>query len=391
MSRISEALRITEFPAEAVRFFEEIYAKIEADTELYSHLSEAERCYYEDGDYDAQIKAMAEKSGLHQYTAEMLHLLFCIDRLKSIYKKHGYSENLLKDSMADLRYKLEECRAVHGIWGTIAFWWYKRFYECKTFKLGRLEFEWEELEFDYSDSLKKGTPVINCHIPSAGPLLPELVEDAFERAYEFFGFAETGETMPLVCESWLLYPPHYELFPEQSNMRKFYERFEIYKDWPDEKNKDAWRIFNRPDHDYKSFPQDTSLRRNFFQYLNAGNKMGNGYGIIFFRPKDEERLKRIAQMESYLDEISAAVKDLETALECGRESETYRKVHERFYELEGKLEALITYYEGPEWRADFEADEAGLLPRGMKRGVLSEDAIYNLLTDVQAVRKGGNI
>ena len=79
--------------------------------------------------------------------------------------------------------------------------------------------------------MKKGAPVINCHIPSSGPLLPEQVEDSFRQAYQFFGFAQKGETMPLVCESWLLYPPHYELFPESGNMRRFFEHFEVYKHW----------------------------------------------------------------------------------------------------------------------------------------------------------------
>ena len=31
------------------------------------------------------------------------------------------------------------------------------------------------------------------------------------------------------------------------------------------------------------------------------------------------------------------------------------------------------------WKKDFAADEAGLLPQGLKRGVLSEDGIYNIL------------
>ncbi|MBR6294751.1 MAG: DUF4298 domain-containing protein, partial [Lachnospiraceae bacterium] len=33
----------------------------------------------------------------------------------------------------------------------------------------------------------------------------------------------------------------------------------------------------------------------------------------------------------------------------------------------------------PEWKQDFADDEAGLLPGDLKRGVLSEDGIYNLL------------
>ncbi|MBQ7795467.1 MAG: DUF5596 domain-containing protein [Lachnospiraceae bacterium] len=282
MSRISEALKITEFPKEAMRFFEQVYREVEADEEAFAALTKAENGYFEGGDYDACIEKVAERVNIHRYTAEMLHLLFCVDRLKGIYKEQGYSEALLKDTMADLRYKLEECQAVHGIWGTFVFFWFKRFYECKTFKLGRLEFEKEELEFDYSADLKQGAPVINCHIPSAGPLEPELVEAAFEKAYEFYGYE--GD-MPIVCESWLLYPPHYELFPEPSNMRKFYDRFEVYKHWPDEKNGDAWRIFNRDDAEYSQFPQNTTLQRNFYRYLNAGNQMGNGYGIILYRPK----------------------------------------------------------------------------------------------------------
>jgi len=364
MSRLSEALQIAGFPSEAVTYFEEIYQTMEAVPEHLLYLQNAENYYYEGGDYAAELKQLAETTGLHPYTVDMLHLLYCINRLKEIYKKQGYSEILLKESMADLRYKLEECQAVHGIWGTFVFWWFKRFYECKTFKLGRLEFEWEELEFDYSEDLKKGAPVINCHIPSAGPLHPELAEEAFAQAYEFFGFAERGETMPVVCESWMLYPPHYEQFPENGNMRKFFDRFEVYKYWEDEKNEDAWRIFNRADHDYVSFPQDTELRRNFYRYLNAGKKMGNGYGILFFGP-EEDRIARIKKMEKILDLVS----------ECVRENKWTP-------ETEQALKILIDYYEGPLWREDFEADEAGKLPKDLKRGVLSEDAVYNLLTDL---------
>jgi hypothetical protein len=33
------------------------------------------------------------------------------------------------------------------------------------------------------------------------------------------------------------------------------------------------------------------------------------------------------------------------------------------------------------WQKDFEADEAGLVPRDLPREVLSEDALYNLLAD----------
>ena len=44
-----------------------------------------------------------------------------------------------------------------------------------------------------------------------------------------------------------------------------------------------------------------------------------------------------------------------------------------------KLAALEAYYTSGEWREDYEADERGELPPDLKRGVLSQDALYDLL------------
>ena len=45
------------------------------------------------------------------------------------------------------------------------------------------------------------------------------------------------------------------------------------------------------------------------------------------------------------------------------------------------LGELSAYYISDAWKRDFAADEAGLLPKDLKRGVLSEDGIYNLLEE----------
>ena len=50
-------------------------------------------------------------------------------------------------------------------------------------------------------------------------------------------------------------------------------------------------------------------------------------------------------------------------------------------EREKLLSELSAYYNSDAWKRDFAADEAGLLPKDMKRGVLSEDGIYNLLEE----------
>ena len=81
-----------------------------------------------------------------------------------------------------------------------------------------------------------------------------------------------------------------------------------------------------------------------------------------------KREERIQQMELRLNQASAAVQGLSAALET-------------YMEAQKDLAALDKYYGSPTWRADLKADEEGRLPAGLKRGVLSEDAVWNLLSD----------
>ena len=83
--------------------------------------------------------------------------------------------------------------------------------------------------------------------------------------------------------------------------------------------------------------------------------------------ESDQQIARIEQMEKYLDDAKEAVKNVSSALED-------------FMEAQKKIIALEHYYEGGCWKKDFEDDEAGLLPPGLKRGVLSEDAVWNVLT-----------
>ena len=48
-----------------------------------------------------------------------------------------------------------------------------------------------------------------------------------------------------------------------------------------------------------------------------------------------------------------------------------------------KLTLLDAYYTSGQWRDDYEADERGELPPDLKRGVLSQDALYDLLEETK--------
>lgn len=89
---------------------------------------------------------------------------------------------------------------------------------------------------------------------------------------------------------------------------------------------------------------------------------------------DKKQIARIRQMEQRLDRAMSAVKRLTTALE-------------KWDATKADIQALDEYYGSDLWRQDFADDEAGLLPADLKRGVLSEDGIWNLLTDVRELNK----
>ena len=77
---------------------------------------------------------------------------------------------------------------------------------------------------------------------------------------------------------------------------------------------------------------------------------------------------RISSMEQHMERASSAIINFSAALD-------------KYIEAQQSIAALSDYYGSDEWKQDFADDEAGLLPADLKRGVLSEDGIWNLLAD----------
>lgn len=77
-------------------------------------------------------------------------------------------------------------------------------------------------------------------------------------------------------------------------------------------------------------------------------------------------------MEARLDQALNAERAMNQALD-------------QFEALPQVVRQLEEYYTGGEWLRDFEADEQGLLPKDLKRGVLSEDGMDEALTEYRSL------
>ena len=235
----------------------------------------------------AQVADTARNVGISPYSAHMLLLLLLSASLRTRYEEHGIGDAIWLGSMLDLKWKLWECRAVKGEWGTFVPHWFLGFFHLTRFALGRLQFEIVKCKTSYErDSVRLTTDsdVINVHIPrTLTPLTRESCIDAYRQAAEFFADHFNGAPMAFVCSSWLLYPPTAEILPPKSNIRTFIGDYRVIleKKDPDGQRPNAWRLFDMDDTgNVEDYPEDSSLRRSFKQYLKQGGSMGSGYGIF---------------------------------------------------------------------------------------------------------------
>lgn len=87
-----------------------------------------------------------------------------------------------------------------------------------------------------------------------------------------------------------------------------------------------------------------------------------------------KQIQRIKHMERQLDKLLAALHAMDKALSG------LTKVND-------VAQTLSDYYGSAEWRKDLADDEAGRLPENLKRGVLSEDAVWNALQEYHEKKK----
>ncbi len=88
----------------------------------------------------------------------------------------------------------------------------------------------------------------------------------------------------------------------------------------------------------------------------------------------EKVIENICTMERILNDGNDAIKQLFQDLE-------------KLSAMERDLKQLFAYYGSPDWFAHRELDSRGQLPQDLPRGVLTEDAVYDLLTDIIRLRQ----
>lgn len=237
--------------------------------------------------FEENIKQISKSADINEYTGALVLLLCLTKRLREYYCESGISEDIFRNTVLDLRYKLDECICVHGVLGTFVLKWFWGFFRLERFALGRLQFEIVRFGGDYEIdgvSLTPDSLVINVHIPRTGTRLDrESVLESYRLAAEFYR-AILGDKIVFVCSSWLLFPKNRELLSPTSNLLAFMNDFDIYTSGEYLNYGEVWRLFDKAyDGDVTHLPADTSLRRAYIDLISRGEKTGWGKGVFVYR------------------------------------------------------------------------------------------------------------
>lgn len=284
-----EFMQKLDFPLDAQR---ELLNKLDIilQTPEYANTFCSALDYYDNESFDfskmlESIKTLAQSADICEYTMYMLLFICLAPKLHKRYTKKGISDEIFYATMADLKYKLEECRLIYNKCGTFVPRWYQGFFNMKIFALGRLQFEINHTWFDCTVGdvhIPKGTKVLSVHIPRTNTRLEHtLVLDSYKQAAEFFK-AEFDKII-FICNSWLLYPWNREVLKDGSNLADFYDDFTIVESGEYKDYSEVWRLFDclydgNPD----NLPNDTSLRRAYIDRIKAEQPIGYGTGVIVF-------------------------------------------------------------------------------------------------------------
>lgn len=84
----------------------------------------------------------------------------------------------------------------------------------------------------------------------------------------------------------------------------------------------------------------------------------------------QKAINRITKMEGFLDDILLALKTNPMSIKQNPE-------------LIKKLYYLEKYYTSGKWLSDYQKDEKGEFPKDLKRGVLSQDTLYDLFQTLE--------
>ena len=198
-------------------------------------------------------------------------MLRCAMRAKADYDLLGISGKIYVDTMGAFSRFAREHQESYGCYGFDRGSWTPRQVSGKLFRIGQLEYELTVLD---------GAPAVSLHIPTDVDLRPQVLRPSVKAGLsELYRLFPEYEGKAVFCQSWLLSPLLKELLPDNSNILRFQELFEIEPEGIPGNDVLLW-VFKNPKLPRGQYPENTSLQRKLKQFFLSGGQFLEGKGYL---------------------------------------------------------------------------------------------------------------
>lgn len=250
----------------------------EIDNNKESFISNAEinLCIEQLGKADIAQNAYEKLIQLLKNDEDNMKLLYCYLLCASnqitAYKEMGISYDIYIATMKCFSRFLNETYIKLGKWIFDRGWWTYRQASLTLFRIGELEFE---------KKISQNEKVISIHIPSDADFSSDKVDLSISLAKKFLAqFFPEYKDSKFICNSWLLSPQLISLLDGNSNIVKFYNRFNIIESTTYQKEYIEWLFQSQENTPLESLPEKTSLQRKVKEFMRSGKFIGSGFGIL---------------------------------------------------------------------------------------------------------------
>ena len=242
-------------------------------------------------------RPVGESDGLRRWFHVYVYLA-TLPHVRHFHAARGIPDNVSWPSLADLGAHVALHRRIRGVGGLDAPPWLVGHFRGTIYRLGRLQFDRFRIEstpgrrnpmfwFDPAEpdarrpGFRPGDHALAVHIPEAGPLAPESVDQSLDWAADFFPrhFPEESPRVA-VCTSWLLDDRLADRLPDGSNIVRFARRFRLVPGaLPDDESVVRF-VFHRAGAAVDELPRTTSLERAIADTLASGEHVYSRTGWL---------------------------------------------------------------------------------------------------------------
>lgn len=198
-------------------------------------------------------------------------MLRCALRAREEYDRLGISEEIYVATMGAFSRFVREHMESYGCYGFDRGSWTPRQVSSKLFRIGQLEYEMTTLD---------GEAVVSLHIPTDVDLRPQVLRPSVrEGLSEFYRLFPEYTDKTVYCHSWLLSPLLKDFLPENANILRFQDMFDMEPEGIPGNGVLLW-VFKNPKLPLEELPENTSLQKKLKRFLLDGGQFLDGKGYL---------------------------------------------------------------------------------------------------------------